>query len=395
MKIVHITESYIEGWGYQENLLPLYQKRAGHDVVVVSNNNHLVDIRNRPDLIKEIIERGNEYWHDGIKVYKIKTQFNFSSNTSLFCKGLYVILEKECPDMIFHHNVGIATLTVAAKYKKRHPSVKLYVDNHADWINESKNKIWHFLFYDIVVPLQIKRLGDTIDYYIGVSPLRCKYLNIVYRVPQHKIRFLPIGCDTEQANLVKKSYEELRMEYGMSSKAFVVVSGGKIDRTKGTLELIVACKELRNKGEKVQLVLFGKIDEEVGMVAEQYGWIKCVGWCNRTETLSLLKMADVACWPWLHTTLIEDSVAIGTPLVVKLSDNVSHFARENVGVFLKNGDSTELASSLIEVKNNTYKYRRNVWNARNKFSYSSLVQLLDNETFYNYYEFDYFQNKSK
>lgn len=381
MKIVHITESYIEGWGYQENLLPLYQKREGHDVVVVSNNNHLVDIHNRPDLIEEIVARGNEYWYDGIKIYKIETMLNISSNTSFFCKGLYEVLVKENPELIFHHNVGMATLSVAARYKKSHPGTKLYVDNHADWINESKNRLWHFLFYDFAAPLQVRKLGDIVDYYIGVSPLRCEYLKKVYRVPQRKIRFLPIGCDTEQANQVKNSPKELRAEYGIPSESFVVVSGGKIDRSKGTLELIEACNNLRKKGKDVRLVLFGKIDEEVGSEAEQYDWVKRMGWCDRLTTLSLLKMADVACWPWLHTTLIEDSIAAGTPLLVKMSDNVSHFAKEKAGIFMNLGDKTEIEESLSEYMRNIKEYSNNARKARVKYSYTSLARLLEKGTF--------------
>lgn len=381
MKIVHITESYIEGWGYHENLLPLYQHRAGHDVVVISNNNHLVDIKNRPDLIKEIKDRGKEYWYDGVKIYKIETKFNISSNTSFFCKGLYEILIKESPDMIFHHNVGMATLTIAGKFKKTHPKVKLYVDNHADWINESKNKLWHFVFYDIIAPLQVKRLGNKVNYYIGVSPLRCQYLNQVYRVPQKQIRFLPIGCDTEQANQVKENRESIRERMEISQDAFVVVSGGKIDRSKGTLVLIDACKSLHEKDENVLLVLFGKIDEEVSTVARQYDWIRCIGWCDRLTTLSILKMANVACWPWLHTTLIEDAIAVGTPLVVKMSDNVSHFAKENAGLFMKTGDREEISVALMEEKQNAEHYKENVLKAQKKYSYATLIQKLDNEVF--------------
>jgi hypothetical protein len=33
MKIVHIQQFYNEGFGYQENVFPGYQKRLGHDVV--------------------------------------------------------------------------------------------------------------------------------------------------------------------------------------------------------------------------------------------------------------------------------------------------------------------------------------------------------------------------
>ena len=382
MKIVHITGIYVDGWGYQENLLPQYQNMKGDSVVVVADNDHL-SYMNNPDLAKEILNKGQEYWNNGIKVYKIRTYLN-TITTSFFCKGLYSILEKEKPEMIFHHNVNVSTLTVAARYKKKHPSVKLYADNHVDWINETKNRLWHFLFYDLIMPTQVRMLGNRVDYYIGVTPLRCKYLNKVFHVPEEKVRFLPIGCDTERAFLIKSTREVLRKTYGLSNDAFVIASGGKIDRSKGTLELIAACDFLRKKGDDVRLVLFGKIDDEVGSVADTYGWVTRLGWCDRTQTLSVLKMSDVACWPWLHTTLIEDSVACGTPLVVKMSDNVSHFARENAGVFMKSGDRRELIDSLTDVKTNMNMYRGNAVTARDKYSYLNLVKLLDKGLFCQY-----------
>lgn len=379
MKIVHISKNYIEGWGYQENLLPLYQKRAGHEVVVISDNVQLKYV-NDQELADKIAKKGNEYEYDDIKIYKIKTYLNTSS-TSFFCCGLYKILEQEQPDMIFHHNVNCSTLPVAAYYKRNHPQVKVYADNHADWINESKNKIWHKLFYDTLIPWTIRRLGDDVNYFIGVSPLRCQYLNQVYLVPRQKVRFLPIGCDTAGAEQVTDSRDELRKRNRIKDNAFVIVSGGKLNRSKGTLALIEACEYLKAKMANLHLVLFGQIDEEVKQKARGKEWITIEGWCDRKKTLSLLKMADVACWPWLHTTLIEDSVASGIPLVVKMSDNVSHLAKEQAGVFMENGDVEELINALIEVKTNAEQYEKNVEKARLKYSYATLIQRLEDETF--------------
>lgn len=378
MRIIHIALNYIDGWGYQENLLPLYQQTAGHKVTVVSDNQHYKYIHN-DTLIEQINSRGNEYAYKGIKIYRIKTHFN-TSISSFLCSGLYDILEREQPDMIFQHDLNTSTLSVAAKYKKRHPDVKLYVDNHADWINESKNRFWHLFFYEFLIPLQIKRLGDTVDNYIGVSPLRCKYLNKVFRVKDSKIKFLPIGCDTAEVDNITDSEEEIRTKYNIPINSFVVVSGGKLDRSKGTLELINACRDLIPR-EKMHLILFGKIDDEVKEKASQYKWITLLGWCNRRETLSLLKISDVACWPWLHTTLIEDSIAAGIPLVVKMSDNVSHFSKEKAGVFMVLGNSEEISKAIIEIKNNYDVYKGNVIKAKNKYSYKNLVKLLDDKIF--------------
>lgn len=380
MKIVHISENYIEGWGYQENLLPLYQKYAGNDVVVISDNEHLKYVQNK-ELAARIVAKGNEYECDGIKIYKIKTYLNTSS-ASFICRGLYKILEREQPDMIFHHNVNCSTLPVVARYKRHHPQVRLYADNHADWINESKNQLWHKVFYDTLMPWTVKRMGDSVNYYIGVSPLRCQYLREVFKVPANKVRFLPIGCDTVGAEQVTASREEIREHYQIKKDDFVVISGGKLDRSKGTIELIKACKNLKVKMPNLHLVLFGKINDEVRDAAQSLDWITMEGWCDRKKTLSLLKMADVACWPWLHTTLIEDSVASGIPLVVKMSDNVSHFAKEQAGIFMKNGDVEELMVALLEVKKkNAALYRENAKKAREKYSYATLILRLEDETF--------------
>ncbi len=380
MKIVHIADCYIDGWGYQENLLPQYQKRAGHDVVVVADNDHLKYLNNST-LAQTILNRGVEYENDGIKVYKIR-EYLTTSSTSLICRGLYKLLEKETPDIIFHHNLNTSTLLVAARYKRKYPQVKLYVDNHADWINESKNKLWHKVFYDNLIPWMVRRLGDNVNYYLGVSPLRCQYLNKVFQVPEHRIKFLPIGCDTVGAEQVTESREELRKQYQIKSDAFVVVSGGKLDRSKGTLELLEACDNIKDNISNLQLLLFGKIDDEVKQVVNGKEWVTVEGWCDRMKTLSLLKMSDVACWPWLHTTLIEDAVASGIPLVVKMSDNVSHFAKEQAGMFLEKGDVEELMEALFEVKTNANNFRKNTMKARDKFCYSTLIRCLDNETFY-------------
>lgn len=380
MKIVHITENYIEGWGYQENLLPLYQKRAGHDVVVISDNDHLKYAQSK-QIEEKIRRRGNEYWQDGIKVYKIKTYLTTSSATFL-CFGLYKILERERPDVIFHHNVNTSTLFVASKYKRHYTNVLLYADNHIDWINESRNRIWRKIYYDILLPLHVKWLGDDVKYYIGVSPLRCQYMSKVFKAPEEKVRFLPIGCDTDGAGLITESKEELRKQNHIDEDAFVVVSGGKIDRTKGTHILIEACERLVKLIPNLHLILFGNIKDDIMQIARQKSWIILDGWCDRPKTLSLLKMADVACWPWLHTTLIEDSVASGIPLVVKMSDNVCHFAKEQAGVFLERGDVDELEKALLTVRSNSKIYSKNAEMARQKFSYTTIVERLYEEDFY-------------
>jgi len=38
MKIAHVTYYYNDGTGYQDNLLPQYQEKQGHEVVVLTTD---------------------------------------------------------------------------------------------------------------------------------------------------------------------------------------------------------------------------------------------------------------------------------------------------------------------------------------------------------------------
>lgn len=370
MKIVHITLHYLDGWGYQDNLLPLYQEKAGNDVVVISDVNHL------PNQDRDkILSKGQEYYDGSIKVIRIKCYCN-TSNTSFFCSGLYKYLMRIHPDQIFHHGVNSSTLVVSAWYKKKHSKTVLFVDNHADKINMSKNKIWHFCFDRVWLSMVCKLLNPWINKYYGVTPFRCDYLNEVYCIPNNKIGFLPLGCDTDTVDKIKETKDELREQYGIEKKAFVIVSGGKMDKSKGTIELIEAYNEIK-KILPMTLVLFGSMDELVSKKANESDDIVTIGWCDRNKTLSLLKLSDVAVWPLLHTTLIEDAVACGIPIIVKESDNVSHFEKVGNGIFLKYGNKNELIQSLRTIRNSEYVNNAQV--AREKFSYHSIIKMVEHD----------------
>ena len=371
MKVVHITLHYIDGWGYQDNLLPVYQTKNGDSVTVLTENEHLQK-KHSGKFVEEIIKKGDEYEIEGVRIVKFKCYLN-TVNTSLYCSGLYNKLKNEEPDMIIHHGVVGCTLLVVARYKRKHPGVKLYVDNHTDWINNSKNHLWHLLYEKLYLSMVVKFVGKAVNLYLGVSPLRCSYLHQTYKIPDSRIGFLPLGCDIIMADSIKETKAELRSQYQIPQEDYVIISGGKMDRSKGTLTLIQACKNLYERGKNIHLLLFGTADNEVKKAADNSKVITLIGWCNRENTFKMLKMADVACWPLLHTTLIEDSVASGLPLVVKSSGNVSHFEYVKNGVFLDTGDLQEVTSALLEVLDNHEKYFSAAVNARELYSYESIV----------------------
>lgn len=122
---------------------------------------------------------------------------------------------------------------------------------------------------------------------------------------------------------------------------------------KGTTYLIKAIEGLKSNN-RIKLVLFGKFeDKETLELARSKDFITLAGWCDRLKTLELLKLSDIACWPIHHTTLIEDCIAVETPIVIRRTGTTEHLINSN-GVWLKQGSKEELkdviGQYLIQIK---------------------------------------------
>lgn len=378
MKIVNVcVNPYVDGWGYQENLLPDYEAKAGHEVVVIAQANHFPKYLSM-DEVKEIKRKGKDYHIGDIHVYRTNFYLN-TNNISFICTGIYKLLNREQPDVIFHHGVNASSILVCAWYKKHHPSTKLFVDNHADYINESKYKLWNSVILHGFMGSIIRLTDKYIDKYYGVTPGRCTFLREVYCAPQEKIKLLPIGGDTDLIDSIKLSREDLRRKYGIPQDNFVICSGGKMGKYKGTDNLIASYTGLKSKIPNLKLLLFGSyLDEDTEKRSKETEGVFNMGWCDRMKTLELLKLSDTAVWPIHHTTLIEDAVASALPIIVRETSNTSHLVSGN-GIFLKHGTVEEISEAVLRIFSENSTYKDKAEECRDKFSYKKIVQTIEED----------------
>ena len=347
MKIVHISISspFIDSWGYQDNILPRYlQKTGAENFIVVSANYFPSNLK--IEEYEAIKAKGNNYFLvDGVVVRRIKTKK--ISTSSAFTCGLKKVLNEIKPDVIFHHNINCTSMPISSRYAKRH-GIPMVCDNHIDPINLTKNKLWLWLYYKFLTRLSCRLHSKQIYKAYGVTHLRCDFIHDYFGLPYDKIDFLPIGADVDLAETID-SKEELREHYGLSDKDFVVVSGGKMGLGKRTNNLITAVKELQSIIPQIKLVLFGGFeDDQTSCMVDKSGFVSFYGWCDRKKTLELLKMADVACWPYHHTTLIEDAVSVCTPLICRNTGTTEHLI-ENNGVWIESGTSAEINKAIRQL----------------------------------------------
>lgn len=327
IRIAHIClcGQYLDGWGYQENVLSRYLVKAGCDNHVVASGNDFPSYLPQSS-VDEIMAKGVEYDYEGSHIHRIRT-FAMTSSVE-FSHELIAVLEQIQPDIIFHHDVVFSTLPAVARYAGRSGAV-LMVDNHADEFNITRNPAWRWLYHKVLNRIACDVAARDVAVYYGVTPSRCYFLEKYYNIPSSKISFLPIGADVDNAASIA-SKSQLRSQYGISEEAFVVVSGGKMGIAKGTVDLIRAVGRLHEAGSNVRLLLFGKFeDDETREVASSNDFVYVHGWCDRRKTLQLLGLADLACWPVQHTTLIEDSISVCTPLLLKEMPSTSHLVESN------------------------------------------------------------------
>ena len=374
MKIVHICQYYQEGLGYQENLLPLYQKKLGHDVVIVTSDRVLPPFRRLKGQIRS--DRGANQ-HNEVPVIRLQTVSEFKNRFVVF-KNLIQVLEAERPDYIFHHGVTAPSLITATRYKRKHKSTFLAVDNHSDLNISARCWLWRKVYYEFFWSNLLKNVWDYVDVAFGVTPARCLFMEKYLKVPRDKIRLLPIGVDVESAERVLNlQMESIRREFGVSEKGFVIASGGKITKAKGYLRLLRAFKMLAEEHDNVFLVLFGKVlDKDLERDILGDSKIYFLGWQDRLNTLKILRISDVAIWPGIHTTLIEDAIAVLTPLILRYYGSTCHHIIGN-GVFLYEGSAREIydkLSFLIKYAHILEDMREKTWLVRKILSYDNIAK---------------------
>ena len=376
MKIVHCCfgiEHYIDTWGYQQNLLPLYCAKMGHETVVLASNDTFPSFLN-PDLICEIKNKGHSYYNGLVRIERGNSYFHSNIHFQI-ARQLQSILSKEAPDVIFFHGSLNLSLYFCVSYKKKNPKVRLFVDNHGDVFNVHPNKLYRFLYFKVFLSLFHHICQKYVDCYFGVTNGRCSFLSDYLHISEDRIKLLPIGADVDAVGEIKESREELRSRYGFGLDDVIIIHGGKLDTRKGTIDLIEAYRETKKTYPHLRLILFGKmVDPRIKPMLDKD--IVVYDWMSRTQTFELLKLADLAVWPIHHTTLIEDCVASGLPYLIRKTETTQHLI--NSDFYLVDGNKGELYHKILAFIQNLSTanniYMENVAKIRDAINYYTIAQ---------------------
>lgn len=379
MKIVHIAIScfYIEGAGYQENLLPKAHKEAGHDVTMISsqysfNNQGQTEYRPTRTYVND----------NGVKVIILKDTPHLRFGLSMFkkkCYGLYKALEAEYPDIIFMHGLTALDSYTVLKYLRKHPQVKFYADQHGDYYNTKYSRLGRFVLNTITRPM-VKKIAKAANKLWGTTPWRVEYMQDVYGVPAEKTGLLVMGADESKIDWKNRVTirKKIRTEYNIPENDFLIVTGGKINRAKNTHLLIEAfCKmNIHN----THLLIFGSADKQMTLELETYKGNKNItfaGWIKSDAAYDIFLAGDLVCFPGTHSVLWEQAVACGVPGIYKLWEGMKHINVNGNAILLEECTTDSIQKCIECIINDSYTYSRmkeNATNAMSSFYYNEIAR---------------------
>lgn len=387
MKILHICLAglFMDGWGYQDNMIAKYHVSFGYDVTVITNQWVFDENSN---YVKTDKKQETDRW--GVKIIRlpIKGDKPYTYKFKRYV-GLYDSIVKIQPDIIFLHSSQIMDVDDIVRYKKEKPQVKLYVDNHCDYSNSATNWLSKYILHGIIWKRSTQKLNPYTVKFYGVLPARVDFLIERYKLKPERVELLEMGADDELVELADKQQGKLdtRKKLGYENDDFLLITGGKIDHAKRqTLLLMKALKEIKNT--KLKLLIFGSVVEDMKdefmELCDADERIQYIGWIASNDTYPYFAAADLAIFPGRHSVMWEQVAGQGIPMICKYWDGTTHVDVGGNVIFLHE-DSKEEIKKVVESlmdKGKEYQEMLQVAQqvAKKRFSYNEIAKRAINNT---------------
>lgn len=381
MKIVHLCLGclFADYYSYQENMLPKFHKELGYDVEVIASTQSF-DGEGKPCYLQSIGTYQNEY---DIKV----TRLPYKSRSRIWKKlkryiGTYEALENAAPDILFIHNCQFLDIDQIVRYLRKHPSIPVYVDNHADFSNSATNWLSKNILHKVIWRKCAHQIESYTKKFYGVLPARVDFLTDVYGLPKEKCELLVMGADDELVEKAKSSgaRARIRERYGIKDDDFLVMTGGKINHYRPETLCLMQAVAAVNRAN-VKLLVFGTVSdylkEEFNRLCED-NHIIFAGWLHAVDTYDYFAAADLVIFPGLHSVMWEQAVAQGKVCIFR---NIEGFHHVDVGgnaEFIADVSAEGLKTTLLELLDSPSKYQRMKFIAASRgivdFSYKEIAR---------------------
>ncbi len=351
MRVAHVTVSYQEGLGYEENHLPFFQAGMGADVSVITSPLPLAWWQGL-----EHLQTGTApgvYEERGIRIHRLKARFRSRKGTQFLLEGLKSALRETKPDILHIHN-PIGYLTVQALSAAKALGLPAVIDCH----------LWRFLtyprgpvrraYYQLFRRLVLPHYGSVIKRYIPLGPEPEDILHDLFGIPHSRMTHSTLGADTRSFRYDESARLETRRSLGIPDDARVILFGGRIDPGKEVEALVEAWNSLAGK-YGLYLLLVGPavpgMAEELIQAAHPNARSRLIltGLVPNTELPNYMSAADIAVWPGNPGITMNEAMACHNVLVHSDEAAGRHLTLYGNGAAFERGNARSLARVLDSI----------------------------------------------
>lgn len=332
MKIVHccLGNFYIDNHTYQENLLPLQNKLDGQDVYIIASTETFAE--DNTLMYVDPSEYINEY---GILVRRIpyrRLPSKFLQRKIRAYVAFYDILCEIKPDIIFFHSPCSYDLLTAARYRKYHKNVKLFVDSHEDKNNSAMNFLSKNILHKFIYKNFIRFSLSQIEKIFYISEETKDFLIEIDNVPDEKLEFFPMGGVLFEGSKKMDIRNRVRSSMKLTDDNILFIHSGKLGQLKRTEELLRAFYQVKNCS--FRLIIIGSIPYEMESVLlpliSADSRVSFLGWKNGNELLEYLCAGDMYLQPGSQSAVMENSICCGSPVMLYPYTSYTPYYQGNV-----------------------------------------------------------------
>ena len=348
MKIVHLCLScfYIDGYAYQENQLVAQHVADGHEVTVIASTESF-----GADKKPCYLTPGDYMGTDQARVIRLPYRRGLPHRVAAKIRAfprVMELLESLQPDVILFHGLCGWELNTAARYKRNHPTIRLYADCHEDFNNSARTwaSKWllHYVFYRPI----LKRCLPEIYKVLCVTVESISFSRDFYGVDESLLELFPLGGHVFEDKEYAMVRATVRAQLGVGFTDIVLVQSGKLDATKKLPDALRSFSLVPDANLRYLIAghITSDMHSEVQSLIEADARVRHLGWIEPEALRRLLCAADVYVQPFGQTATTQMSLCCRCAIIAQ--DLPSHRALFCHNGFLTN-EQNDLATAFKDV----------------------------------------------
>lgn len=350
---------YVPNMGYQENHLPHYQQKLGHDVQIITSDRFplLPGYRNHIGKYNDSRIVGSGLFEDnGIKIHRLPARLEIVDGGQLFLSGIQQAIKEIHPDVVHVHG-GFSIL--ALQILSYNQEYKIFIDDHSHKDALNLNSFAKKIAVLVIRTLINSRI-DKVNCWLPVTMASRELLQHHLQIQEDRVQLLPLGVDTKKFNMSNSLRESVRYNLGIKADEILLIFTGKIEEKKRLDLLIRAAINIHKNNEKLKLLIIGDgVTDTVAALSsliKSYkgnDFVKWIEFQSNDKLPAYYNASDIGIWPGSPSISTIEALATGLPIVVPKEDLAYKIVLDNAAAYgYQGGDVVSLEKSILDIINN-------------------------------------------